>query len=182
MLRIYGKYWWSFLVRGIMATLFGVVAIVLPGVTMEILAVLLAAFLIVDGLFSFIASFQVRRMQISWGPLLFEGVAGMALGLFTFIWPGLTVLAIVLVIGLWAMLTGVLEIIAGVKLRNEIQGEWLLVSSGVLSLLFSVILLTSPGVGAVAIAWMIGVYALVFGVSLIFLGIRLRKHNIIINI
>jgi uncharacterized membrane protein HdeD (DUF308 family) len=106
---------------------------------------LLAAFLVVDGVISFIASMQGRRMQSSWGRLLLEGVAGITLGLLAFMWPGVTVLAIVLILGLWAMLT-------------------------------------SPGAGAVAIAWMIGAYAILFGVSLIFLRLRLRKHNIIIDI
>lgn len=117
MLLLHGKHWWSFFIRGIVATLFGAVAIVLPGMTLEILAMLLAVFLVVDGLLSFIASRQGRRTKSSWGLLLLEGVVGITLGLFAFIWPGVTVLAIVLIIGVWAVLTGILEIIAGVKLH-----------------------------------------------------------------
>lgn len=179
---MYGKYWWSFLIRGILATLFGVVAIVIPGLTLEALAMLLAAFLVVDGVLSFIASFRGRHLGPRWGFLLFEGLVGVALGLFTFVWPGVTVLAIILIIGFWALITGIFEILAAVKLRAEIEGEWLLGLGGILSILFSIILFTNPGVGAVALVWIIGVYAVLFGISMIFLGIRLRKRQIVINI
>ena len=124
MLRMYGKYWWSFLIRGVLATLFGLIAIVVPGITMGALAILLAIFLIADGVFSFVASFKGRELSPRWGFLLVEGIAGIGLGLLTIVWPGLTVLAIVLIIGFWAMVTGVLEILAAIKLRDEIEGEW----------------------------------------------------------
>lgn len=179
---MYGKYWWSFLIRGVLATLFGLIAIVVPGITLGALAILLAVFLIADGVFSFIASFKGRDLSPRWGFLLVEGVVGIGLGMLTFIWPGLTVLAIVLIIGFWAMVTGILEVLAAIKLRDEIEGEWLLGLGGVLSIIFSLLLFVNPGVGAVAIIWLVGVYAILFGISLIFLGIRLRKHNVVINI
>jgi uncharacterized membrane protein HdeD (DUF308 family) len=182
MFLIYGMYWWSFLVRGILATLFGLAAIFLPGITLEVMAILLGCFLVIDGLVSSIVSMHGRGRGLKGGPLLLEGLIGIAVGIFTFIWPGITVLVVVLIIGFWAMVTGVLEIIAAVTLRNEIEGEWLLGLCGVISILFSVILLVNPGVGAVAIIWMIGVYALLFGIAMIFLGLRLRKHKVIINI
>jgi len=182
MLRMYGKYWWSFLIRGVLATLFGIIAIVVPGLTLEALTLLLAAFLVADGILSFIASFRGRHLGPRWGFLLFEGLVGVALGLFTFVWPGATVLAIVLIIGFWALITGIFEILAAVKLRAEIEGEWLLGLGGILSILFSIILFTNPGVGAVALVWIIGVYAVLFGISMIFLGIRLRKRQVVINI
>jgi len=179
---MYGKYWWSFLIRGVLATLFGIIAIVVPGLTLEALTLLLAAFLVADGILSFIASFRGRHLGPRWGFLLFEGLVGVALGLFTFVWPGATVLAIVLIIGFWALITGIFEILAAVKLRAEIEGEWLLGLGGILSILFSIILFTNPGVGAVALVWIIGVYAVLFGISMIFLGIRLRKRQVVINI
>lgn len=182
MLRMYGKYWWSFLIRGVLATLFGVVAIVVPGITLGALAILLAAFLIADGVFSFVASFRGRQLGQKWGLLLAEGIAGIALGLLTVVWPGLTVLAMVLIIGFWALITGILEVLAAIKLRDEIEGEWLLGLGGVLSIVFGFLLFVNPGIGAVAITWMIGVYATLFGISLIFLGIRLRSHNVVLNI
>lgn len=182
MLRMYGKYWWSFVIRGVLATLFGLIAIVVPGITLGALAILLAVFLLADGVFSFIASYKGRQLSPRWGFLLVEGIVGIGLGLLTIAWPGLTVLAIVLIIGFWAMITGVLEILAAIKLRAEIEGEWLLGLGGVLSVLFSILLFVNPGIGAVAIIWVIGVYAILFGISLIFLGIRLRNHNVVVNI
>lgn len=182
MFRIYGKFWWSFLLRGILATLFGLIAIFLPGITLEVMTIFLGAFLVVDGFVSFYVSLKGRGRGLNWGVLLLEGLLGIAVGVFTLIWPGITVLVIVLLVAFWAMVTGVLEIIAAVSLRNEIQGEWLLGLSGILSILFSVILFVNPGIGAVTLIWLIGIYAIVFGVAMIFLGLRLRKHNVIINL
>ncbi len=182
MFRIYGKYWWSFLLRGTLATLFGLIAIFLPGTTLGVMTIFFGAFLVVDGFVSFYVSLKGRGRGLNWGVLLLEGLLGIAVGIFTLIWPGITVLAIVLLVAFWAMVTGVLEIIAAVSLRNEIQGEWLLGLSGILSILFSVILFVNPGIGAVTLIWLIGVYAIVFGVAMIFLGLRLRKHNVIINL
>ncbi len=182
MFRIYGKYWWSFLFRGVLATVFGIIAIFLPGITLQVMAVLLGAFLVIDGLTSFLVSVRGRGKGLHGGALLLEGLAGIIVGVLTFVWPGLTVLALVLIVAFWAMVTGVLEIIAAVALRNEIKGEWLLGLSGIISILFSVILFVHPGVGAVAIIWMIGVYAIVFGIAMILLGFRLRKHKVIVNI
>jgi uncharacterized membrane protein HdeD (DUF308 family) len=182
MFLIYGKYWWSFLIRGLLAVLFGLAAIFLPAITLEILAILLGFFLVTDGLISFIISIKGRGRGLNSRILLIEGLVGIAVGIFTFIWPELTVLAVVLIVGFWAMVTGVLEIIAAVILRDEIQGEWLLALSGVISILFSVILFVNPGISAVAIILMIGIYAVLFGMAMIFLGLRLRKHKVIINI
>lgn len=182
MFRIYGKYWWSFVFRGVLATIFGLVAIFLPGITLELMTVLLGAFLVVDGLTSFFVSIRGRGKGFQSRALLLEGLAGIIVGVLTFIWPSITVLALILMVGFWAMITGVLEIIAAVALRHEIEGEWLLGLSGIISILFSVILFVRPETSAVAIVWMIGLYALVFGLALVFLGLRLRKHNLIVNI
>ena len=182
MLRMYGKYWWTFMVRGVLASLFGFAAIVLPNITLEALALFLAIFLIADGILSAAASIQGKKLGSRWGFLMLEGVAGIAIGIMTSFWPGLTVLAIILIIAFWAMITGVFEVLAAIKLRDEIEGEWLLGLGGVLSILFSVVLFINPGLGAVAIIWLIGIYALIFGMSLIFLGMRLRKHNIMVDL
>lgn len=181
MIRLYGKYWWSFFVRGVIAIMLGLAAIMLPGITLELLAILLAAFFIADGVFSLAASIGGKKLDSRWWLLLLEGLAGILIGVFTIIWPALTVLILVIFVGFWALLTGILEITAAVKLRHEIQGEWLLALSGIISILFGLIMFVSPGAGAVALVWIIGAYALFFGISLILLGLKLRKHQIAIN-
>ena len=177
MLKLYGRYWWSFLLRGILAAVFGLVAIFLPGVTLGAIAILVAAFLFMDGVFSLFAALQGKSFEGRWWLLLLEGIAGVAIATLTIFWPGLTLLAIVYLIGAWALFTGTLEIAAAIRLRHEIEGEWLLGLGGVLSILFGLILFFSPGVGAIALVWLIGAYALIFGISLIFLGLKLRLHH-----
>lgn len=177
MLKLYGTYWWSFLFRGILAAVFGLVAIFLPGVTLGAIAILVGAFFFMDGVFSLFTALQGRAMNSRWTLLLLEGIAGIAVATLTVFWPGMTLLAMVYFIGAWALLTGILEIAAAIRLRHDIQGEWLLGLTGLLSILFSLILFFSPGVGAIALVWLVGTYAIIFGVSLIFLGLKLRLHR-----
>lgn len=182
MLNLYGKYWWSFFIRGIIAVLFGLAALVLPGITLEILAILLAAFLVADGLLLLIVSFRSKASGPQWWLLLLEGLAGIVIGVPAFAWPGLTVLAVILIVGFWALLTGILEIAAAIKLRHEVRDEWMLGLGGIISVLFGIILFVNPGLGAVVLALLIGAYALIFGLSLIFLGLKLRRHGVLIQV
>ena len=176
MVTLYGRFWWSFFIRGIIATLFGLAAIVLPGVTLELLAILLAAFLIADGVFSFMASMGGKGTDPQWWLLLAEGLAGILIGILAIIWPGITVMAVIVIIAFWALLTGLLEIIAAVRLRHEIKGEWMLGLAGIISILFGIVLFANPGAGAVVLIWLVGIYAIVFGISMILLGLKLRQH------
>jgi uncharacterized membrane protein HdeD (DUF308 family) len=177
MITFYGRFWWSFFFRGIIATLFGLAAIILPGITLELLALLLAVFLITDGVFSFLASLGGRGTDPQWWLLLLEGLAGIFIGILAIARPGLTVLAVMLIIAFWALLTGFLEIMAAIRLRHDIQGEWMLGLAGILSILFGIILLSNPGAGAVILVWLVGIYALIFGISMILLGLKLRKFT-----
>lgn len=181
MIRLYGKYWWSFFVRGVVAILLGLAAIFMPGITLELLAVLLAAFFLADGVFSLAASVGGKKLDSRWWLLLLEGLAGIIIGIITIVWPALTVVVLVLFVGFWALVTGILEIAAAIKLRHEIRGEWLLALSGIISILFSLILFVNPGAGAVALVWIIGAYAFFFGISLVLLGLKLRKHQIAVK-
>jgi uncharacterized membrane protein HdeD (DUF308 family) len=178
MLDYYARYWWTVAVRGVLAVLFGVAAWIWPDVTVRVLVLLFGFYALVDGLLALAAAMMGGRLaggRRGW--LIFEGVAGVAAGVLTFIWPEVTTLALLYLIAFWAIVTGVLEVAAAVLLRRELRGEWLLALGGIVSVLFGVFLVVNPGDGAVAIAWLIGLYAIVFGIALIALGLRLRQFG-----
>src|ERR1700730_2455562 len=171
MLHTLAANWWALALRGLVSVLFGLLTFFLPGITLAILVLLFGAYALVDGVFNFIAFFQVRSHH--WA-LLVEGFIGIIAGLVTFAWPAITALVLLYVIAFWAIFTGMFEIIAGIRLRKVIANEWLLLGMGVLSFLFGWFILFAPGAGAVAIVLWIGAYALVSGVFLLALAFRLR--------
>ena len=173
MLQTLSKNWWALALRGLVAVLFGMLTLLLPGITLITLVLLFGAYTLADGVFNVIASFRVASHH--WA-LLFEGIVGILAGILTFAWPAITAIALLYLIAFWAIVTGVFEIIAGIHLRKAITNEWLLVVMGVLSLLFGVLILLAPGVGALAMLLWIGTYASVFGIFLLALAIRLRGH------
>jgi uncharacterized membrane protein HdeD (DUF308 family) len=175
MVMVLARNWWALVLRGFFDVLFGMTAFVWPGITLAVLVLLYGAFALVDGSFAIAAVLVGRtRGMPSWA-LLVEGLAGIAVGAITFFWPGITQLALLFLIAAWAVVTGVFEIVAAVRLRKEIRGEWLLALSGVLSVAVGVALVVNPGAGLLAISWMIGTYAIIFGVLFIVLGFRLRS-------
>ena len=174
MLHTLTSNWWALALRGLIAVLFGLATFFLPGITLVTLVLLFGAYALVDGVFSVVAFFRVASHQ--WA-FLIEGAIGIIAGLITFTWPAITAIALLYVIAFWAMLTGILEIVAGVRLRKAIANEWLLVLMGVLSLAFGLLILLAPGAGALAIVLWIGAYALVFGIFLLALAFRLRGHH-----
>ncbi|MCB2184308.1 MAG: HdeD family acid-resistance protein [Desulfobulbaceae bacterium] len=171
----YGKFWWSFFIRGVIAVVFGLAALLLPGITIDVLMLLVGAFIVADGVFSIISSAGNRAVESQWWVLLLEGLTGLFIGLFTFIRPDVTLALIIILLAVWAFITGVIEIVAAIRLRKVISNEWFLALSGFLSLVFGSILLGRPDLGAVALVWLIGIYALFFGILLIFLGFKLKK-------
>lgn len=172
---ILARNWWALVLRGIVAILFGVMAFAWPGLTLEALVLLFGAYAFVDGAFAVAAALSGRTGGTPWWAMLLEGLIGIAAGIATVAWPGLTALALLYMIAGWAVATGVLQIVAAIRLRREIEGEWALILSGVLSVLLGVGLAIMPGAGALAVVWYIGAYAIVSGVLLIALGIRLRN-------
>jgi uncharacterized membrane protein HdeD (DUF308 family) len=167
--------WWTLVVRGIAAVLFGMLIFVAPGISLVSLVILWGAYAIVDGVFNLMTAYRGARAGRRWGWLLFEGIVSVAAGVLTFAWPAITALALLAVIGVWAVLTGIAEIASAVRLRKQIRGEWILALSGILSIGFGVFLFLFPGAGALATLWMIGAYAIAFGVLLGGLGVRLRR-------
>jgi len=174
MLLAFSRNWWALVLRGLAALIFGVVAILWPGITVAVLVILFGAYAFVDGVFAIAAGIRGSAEIKRWWLLLIEGLFSIAAGAIAFVWPGITALVLVVLVGVWAIATGIMEIVAAIQLRKYITGEWLLVVSGLLSTAFGVLLLFDPLAGAFAVAWIIGIYAMVFGILLISLGFRLR--------
>jgi uncharacterized membrane protein HdeD (DUF308 family) len=169
--------WWAFLLRGMLAVIFGAVAVFFPTTAFLSLVIVFGAFSLIDGIFAIVAGFMGGVRSENWWWLILEGLFGIGIGILTLLQPAAIGLAWILVIAAWAIVTGVLEIITAIRLRNMITGEWALIVSGVLSVLFGIVAAAYPASGAFAIGWLIGVYALLFGFTLIALSLRLRKHH-----
>ena len=176
LLTQFARAWWLIALRGLAAVLFGVLAFIWPEVTIVALVILWGAYALAEGILTLIAAFRIReRSQPMWA-LLLIGLAGVAAGIVTFLWPGITALALLMVIAAWALVMGILQIVAAIRLRKEIEGEWLLGLSGAMSVIFGVLMVISPGAGALTVLWIIAAYAIVFGVLLIVLGFRLKSY------
>ena len=167
--------WWALALRGAAAIIFGIIALFWPPAAIAALVAVFGAYALVDGILNLVAAVRAGRSGQRWGALLFEGIVSLVVGLLTLFFPGVTALALVLFVGAWSLITGVAEVVAAIKLRTMIEGEWLLALSGVLSIAFGILLFISPLIGAIAIAIWIGAYALVFGALLFGLALRLRS-------
>ena len=174
MLHSLSANWWALALRGFAALVFGLLTFFVPGITLVTLVLLFGAYSLVDGVFNFIAFFRVASHH--WA-LLIEGVIGILAGVFTFAWPAITAIALLYLIAFWAILTGIFEIVAGIRLRKAMANEWLLLLMGVLSVLFGAMILFVPAAGALAIVLWIGAYAMVFGIVMLVLAFRLRGHR-----
>lgn len=177
MLARLADHWWAIGLRGLFAVLFGLVAFLLPLPTLVALVWLFGAFAFLDGVFSLVAAWRRRAGDPPWWALLLTGLAGVAAGVISFVWPGITALALVMLIAAWALITGALEIAAAVRLRKEIEGEWLLGLSGVLTIGLGALLVIAPDAGAIGLVWVFGAYAVLFGVMMMVLGYRLRVYR-----
>jgi uncharacterized membrane protein HdeD (DUF308 family) len=167
-------YWWLMAIRGLLAVLFGLAAIVWPRLTLFVLVILFGAYALVDGVVAVIVSFQERKSVRQWWVVLLGGIAGIIVGVLTFVWPAITALVLLYLIAAWAIVTGILEIAAAFSRRLPIAHEWTLVLAGILSVLFGVLLAILPGVGLLSLVWLIGIYALAFGVVLIIRAFQFR--------
>jgi uncharacterized membrane protein HdeD (DUF308 family) len=167
--------WWLLLLRGMVAILFGVILWVEPAISLGALVLLFGTYCLVDGLFAVWTAIAGAKDHEHWWVLLLGGLVGIGVGILTFMVPAITALALLFYIAIWAIATGVLEIVAAIRLRKEIDNEWLLLVAGLVSVAFGVLLAARPGAGALGLLWMIGFYSIVFGALLLMLTFRLRK-------
>ena len=169
------RHWWVIGLRGLAAIVFGILAFAWPGMTLAVLVLLFGAYALVDGVLTLLAAFRGDAQHRV--AMLIEGVISVLAGLAAFAWTGLTALVLLYIIAFWAIVTGVLEIFAAIRLRRAIRNELGLIIGGVLSVAFGVVLFLAPGTGALAVVFLIGAYAIVFGIALRGVAWRLRGHH-----
>ena len=167
--------WKSVALRGAIAILFGMAIVVLPGVTVAVLNTLFGFFVLIGGFLFLVAAVRQRHTDEPWWLLLLEGILGIIVGIFIISSPGITALFFIYLIAAWAIVSGIFQIVAAIQLRRQIEGEWLLIVSGIISLIFGLLLAILPGIGALTILWIIGAYTVAFGVMQLILAWRLRN-------
>lgn len=178
MAKLLSRTWWLLLLRGIVAIIFGLLTFFMPGITLYVLIIFFGAYTLVDGIFGLIAAYRGRRHRDWWWWLLW-GLVSIATGILTFCLPEVTGFVLLCLIAAWAIVSGIFQIAAAIKLRKDIPGEGWLILAGILSLLFGIALFVWPVAGALAVVWMIGIYAMVFGILNIILAFRVHhlQHN-----
>ena len=166
--------WWAIVVRGLFAILFGLAALLLPTITLGSLVLLFAVYMLADGIFAIVAGVRAAAHHERWGLLILEGVVNLLAGGAALLLPGLTLLVLITLLGIWSVVTGVLLIVAAFRMHAG-HGRWWLGLSGLVSLIWGIALYAAPVAGALVLTWWLGAYALVFGVALLVLGFRLRS-------
>ena len=176
--QLLAQNWWAFAIRGILGILFGLIAIFLPGVTMLSLVLVFSAYAFVDGAFAIIASVRAARRHERWGFLVLEGIVNIIAAALAFLWPAITVVSFVFLVGTWAILSGGLMLSAAMRLSGD-HGRWWLVLGGLASVIYGALLIFAPFVGAIVLTWWLGAYAIVFGFALMAVAIKLyqRQHD-----
>lgn len=167
--------WWLILLRGICAVIFGILTFIWPGLTLLTLVLFYGAFSLLDGVFSIAAAVKGGAAIPRWW-LALLGVLGIGVGVITLLWPQITGVVLLMFIAGWAIASGVLQIYGAISMRKEIEGEWLLIASGILSVIFGVFLIMFPGAGALSLALVIGAFAVAYGILIIGFSLRLKKH------
>ena len=166
---------WLIGLRGLLAVIFGVLAFIWPGMTAVVLVFLFAAYTILDGILNIATAVRTRTANDRWWLLLLEGIVDIAAGVIAFIFPTMAAIVLVFVIAVWAIITGLLQLVMAIRLRQEISNEWLLGLGGVVSIILGVIMIINPGAGLIGLVWAIAGYAIVFGILMIVLAFRAAR-------
>ncbi len=176
MLSVMSQYWWVLALRGALAIIFGILLLVVPAdVAITTLVLIFGAYAIVDGIFAIFTAFRDRTTNTSWWVILLEGIVGVIAGLIAIFLPGITALALLYVVAAWAIVTGVFQIMAAIRLRKEIEGELFLGLSGLASIIFGILLIVLPApAGLLTLLWLAAIYSIIFGVIMVILAFRVR--------
>ena len=175
MVDMFTRNWWLLAIRGLAAVLFGILAFVWPGLTLLTLVFLFGFYALINGILALAVAYKAPKGYPKFGGLIIEGMLSIIAGLIAFVMPGITALSLLVLIAAWAIVTGIFEIVAAVRLRKVVTHEWLLVIAGIASIGFGVIVMIMPGAGALALVWWIGAYTFAFGMLLMLLAFRMRR-------
>lgn len=167
--------WWLQLIRGVAAVIFGILALIWPMITLLVLVTFFGVYAIISGVSEVVAGFQDRTRSRAW--LIISGILGILAGIIALLWPGITSLALLFVIAVWAILAGISEIVHGVQLRKVITNELMYIIGGALSVIFGLALLSWPAAGMLSLVWLIGIFAVLYGIAMIALSIRMKNFT-----
>ena len=174
--EVLAESWWAVGLRGLLGIAFGLICLLVPTAAIFVLIILFAAYMLVDGVLAIASGIKAARNGERWGLLILGGIVDLAVGAIAFFWPGITAVAFVLLIAIWAIISGFLMLVSSFTLKID-HGRWWLALGGIASLVFGIVLLIAPLVGAVVLTWWIGAYALVFGVLLLILAFQLHSRQ-----
>lgn len=169
--------WWAVGLRGLAALIFGILALIFPGTAVLALVLVFGFYALVDGILTIYLAIRGREHIHNWGWLLVEGIVGVLVGILTLRWPFMTAFVLLYFIAAWAIITGIMEIFEAIELRRVIRNEWLLILSGIISVIFGLILIIFPGAGTIGIIVVIGIYAIIFGILLLVLAWQLWQMH-----
>jgi uncharacterized membrane protein HdeD (DUF308 family) len=176
MSNLLAQNWWAFALRGVFAIIFGIIAVLMPGAALLAFVLLFAAYMLVDGVLAIIAGVRAAQRHERWGWLIFEGILDLIAGGIAVLWPVITIITFVILMGAWAIVTGALLFAASFRL-NIPHGRWPMALGGAVSVIWGFLLIIWPLIGAVVLTWWIAAYALFFGGVLLFLAFRLRSRR-----
>jgi len=175
MKTIFARHWWVLALRGLIAVLFGFAVMIWPNIALKVIVLLFGVFALVDGLCAMVVGLLLRNEDDRWWAWLLEGLVGVVISVLVFRWTAISTLVLLYLIAAWGLVTGIFEIVAAIQLRKFIEGEWLLILDGILSILLGVFLAVFPEPGAVVLILLVGIYAIIFGILLFALALQLRS-------
>jgi uncharacterized membrane protein HdeD (DUF308 family) len=172
--KVVSRIWWAVGLRGILAILFGIMALIFTGQTLLALVYVFGAFALIAGLAEIVTAMRAGEAHMRWGWLAFAGIISVAAGILSFVWPGITAVALLFLIAAWALVTGVAEIIFALSWPDTLAHPWLAALSGALSVVFGILLVVWPRSGVIALTWLVGIYAILYGISQLYYLFRLQ--------